>query len=165
MVNEALDKEKYKAALVYMLSKEGGIEGKKKMYKLFYFLDFDYYEAFGKSFTGETYTALKMGPAPQYFDAISRELEKAGVIEIKKIRKLADHENDTVVYNAKKKIDYKFSAREKKMLDRIMKQYGDNTGKQLEDISHCQAPYRASDIGDVIPYELSYYRDTPGLTE
>ncbi len=60
-----LDKGKYKAAFLYMLQVLGMIEGKKKACKLFYFLDFDYYEAYETSFTGETYVSYPMGPFPQ----------------------------------------------------------------------------------------------------
>lgn len=158
-----LDKEKYKAAFLYMLNKLGKIMGKKKAYKLFYFLDFDYFEAYEKPFTGETYVALPMGPAPRYFDAITEELKKENKIKIEKIKTMPQHENDTIIYTPKTKVDYKFSTEEKTMLDRIIKVYGGLTGKDLEDLSHNQAPYAAVGNNDVIPYEFSFYRDTPNL--
>lgn len=158
-----LDKEKYKAAFLYMLNKMGSIEGKKKAYKLFYFLDFDYYEAYDKPFTGETYVAFQMGPAPKYFDALVEEMKKDGIIKLKLQKKLPYHQNDTIVYSAKVKTNYRFSREEKKMLDRVIKLYGNNTGKDLEKISHSQPPYNAVDLYEVIPYEYAFYRDTPNL--
>lgn len=163
MANFVLDKEKYKAAFLYLLEKLGKIEGKKKAYKLLYFLDFDFYEAYDRPFTGETYTALPMGPAPRYFDGIAEELQKEGLIEIVKSKTQPYHENDTVIFSPKKIIKSHFSGEEQKMLDRVVKVYGNLTGKDLENLSHEQAPYAAVSLYDVIPYEFSYYRDTPNL--
>jgi hypothetical protein len=158
-----LDKDKYKAAFLYLLEHLGKIEGKKKAYKLFYFLDFDFYEAYDKSFTGETYVALQMGPAPKYFDPIVGEMVKEGMVELEYQRKMPYHENETVTYKPKIKTDYKFSREENGMLDRVIKLYGNNTGKDLEKISHSQPPYNAVNLYDVIPYEYAFYRDTPDL--
>lgn len=163
MTGMFLDKEKYTAALMYMLSRLKAIEGKKKLYKLFYFLDFDFFEAYDKSFTGETYVALGMGPAPRYLDALTDELTANGYLTIRKERKFPTHEKDTVIYQPKKAVGYKFTPQEKRMLDRVLTLYGGKTGKELEQLSHCQAPYISSGLGDVIPYEFAYYRDTPDL--
>jgi hypothetical protein len=51
MATMVLDKEKYKDAFLYLLCALGKIEGKKKVCKLFYFLDFDYYESYEPSTT------------------------------------------------------------------------------------------------------------------
>jgi len=163
MANINLDKEKYKAALLYITNSLKEIEGKKKAYKLFYFLDFDFYEAYGKPFTGDTYKALDMGPAPIYFDSIAQELIDEGKIEIKKVRRSPVHENDTIIYKPLKETNYNFSEEEKKMLDRIIDLYGDQTGGNLEKLSHAEAPYNAVDLYQIIPYEYSIYRDTPNL--
>lgn len=158
-----LDKNKYKATLLYMANALGQIEGKKKAYKLLYFLDFDYYEAYGKPFTGEVYKALDMGPAPIYFIDVMGELISEGKIRINKIRTSPMHENDTVIYKPLENTDYKFSMQEKKMLDRVIKLYGNQTGKSLEKLSHSEAPYNAVSLYQIIPYEYSLYRDTPDL--
>lgn len=153
-----LDKEKYKAAFLYMLQALDKIEGKKKACKLFYFLDFDYYEAYEKPFTGETYISYPMGPVPQYFGAIADEMEAEGLIR-------REHENDTVTYIPCKSVDAHFTEEERKMLNRVISKYGALTGKDLQDLSHAQAPYNAVDLNEVIPYEFSFYRDTPDLTD
>lgn len=159
-----LNTEKYKATFLYLLNKMGKIEGKKKAYKLMYFLDFDYFEAYEKSFTGETYKALPMGPAPIYFDSMIDELSPK-MVTIKKERRNPLHENDTIIYEPKIEYKYDFTKEEQKMLDRVIKIYGGLSGKQLEVLSHNQAPYLAVSLNEVIPYELAFYRDTPNLTE
>ena len=73
MIQQTLDKEKYKAALLYMANKMGRIDGMKKAYKLFYYLDFDFYEAYNKSFTGEIYKKLQSG-CHAYAQAIKKHM-------------------------------------------------------------------------------------------
>jgi len=163
MTNFILDKNKYKAALLYISNALGQIEGMKKAYKLLYFLDFDYYEAYEKPFTGEMYKALDMGPAPIYFTGIMEELVSEGKMRVNKVKKSPMHENATVIYKPLEKTDYKFSIEEKKMLDRVIKLYGTQTGKSLEILSHSEAPYNAVSLYQIIPYEYSLYRDTPDL--
>ncbi len=160
-----LDKGKYKAAFLYMLQVLGMIEGKKKACKLFYFLDFDYYEAYETSFTGETYVSYPMGPFPQYFEPIVKEMEEEGIIRVGYEKKSPTHENETIIYRPVEVPDYPFTKKERNMLDRVVKKYGALTGKDLQDLSHAQAPYNAVDLNEVIPYEFSFYRDTPDLTE
>src|SRR3989344_8974126 len=156
MANFTLDKDKYKAALLYIASSLGQIEGMKKAYKLFYYLDFDFYEAYEKPFTGDVYKALEMGPVPLYFAGIADELVEEGKLEIKKIKMSPTHEYATIVYKPLVKTNYKFSEEEKKMLDRIIKLYGSQTGKNLEQLSHAEAPYNAVDVYQIIPYEYSF---------
>lgn len=163
MANFTLNKDKYKAALLYIANSLGQIEGMKKAYKLLYYLDFDFYEAYEKPFTGEVYKALEMGPVPIYFTGIVQELEDEGKIQIKKIRKLPTHENETVIYKPLSNTDYNFTKEEKNMLDRVIKLYGGQTGTTLERLSHAEAPYNAVDTYQIIPYEYSIYRDTQDL--
>ena len=160
-----LDKEKYKAAFLYISNKLGKIEGRKKSYKIFYYLDFDFYEAYEKPFTGDVYKKLPMGPAPIYLDGIVEELCQEGKISIKKTKLSPVYENDMFVYTPLSNTDYPFSDEEKKMLDRIVEKYGNLTGSDLEKLSHSEAPFNSVQYYQVIPYEYSIYRDTPNLKD
>jgi uncharacterized phage-associated protein len=65
------------------------------------------------------------------------------------------------VYSAKTEPDTSvFNTDEKKMLDRVIARYGKLNGKQLEDLTHAEAPYIGTEPGKVIAYELSSYRGT-----
>lgn len=163
MTNFILDKDKYKAAFLYIANSLGQIEGMKKAYKLFYYLDFYFYEAYEKPFTGDVYKALEMGPVPIYFSGIVEELVDEGKVKITKVRRSPAHDYDTVIYKPLAETDYKFTSEEKKMLDRIIKLYGNQTGTNLEKLSHAEAPYNAVDTYQIIPYEYSIYRDTQNL--
>lgn len=161
MSNNILNTPKYKEAIKYIISNLKEVQGKKKMYKLLYFLDFDFYEAYETSFTGETYKKLPMGPAPVYFDAILEEMKDDITVKHKKI--LPFHDNETCIYSLKKEVEYNFTHQEKKMLDRIIAKYGSLNGKQLENLSHAEAPWNAVNMYEIIPYEYSFYRDSEDL--
>jgi hypothetical protein len=160
-----LDTTKYKAAFLYLLQSLGKIEGKKKACKLFYFLDFDYYEAYETPFTGETYVSYPMGPFPQYFQPLVEEMQKEGLISIELKRRDPEHENETVIYTSIGTLGYHWSLQERNMLDRIAEKYGALSGGALEGLTHAEAPYNAVDLHEVIPYEFSFYRGTPDLAE
>ena len=62
--------EKFKKLLHYVISRCGSNPnvGKTVIYKLLYFIDFNYFEINEESLTNETYIRLPHGPAPTHFD-------------------------------------------------------------------------------------------------
>jgi uncharacterized phage-associated protein len=52
------------------------------------------------------------------------------------------------------------SDEERQMLDRVARKYGNLNGKQLEELSHAEAPYIGTLLKQEIPYELAFYRGT-----
>src|SRR3989344_2788337 len=48
----------------------------------------------------------------------------------------------------------------KKMLGVVVVKYGHLNGKQLEELSHAEAPYIGTELRKEIPYELAFYRGT-----
>lgn len=155
-----LDEKKYKNAILYFCKNVGkrGVWGKKKFYKLFYYLDFDFFEQNEKPITGDVYYKLPMGPAPAYFDAMVKDLTNEQKVLITK-RPTGVGYNDTVVYTSSVIPDMSvFSEAEKKMLKAVVRKYGSLSGTQLEDLSHNEAPYKAVEDGEEIPLELAHYR-------
>ncbi len=157
----ALNEKKYKNVLLYLCKKlNGEVRGKKKMAKLLYFVDFDFYEKNQKSITGDKYFAYPMGPFPTALDDISNLLTKSKAISIDRVEERVGY-NPTEVYRCIVEPDLSvFDAEEIKMLDRVVAKYGNLTGKQLEDLSHTEAPYIGTEMKKEIPYELSFYRGT-----
>lgn len=157
-----LNEEKYRNVILFLAknSSQRTIWGKKKMYKLLYFLDFDFFEKYERPITGDIYHKLQMGPAPSYFDVIAEELVNDKLLGVDR-GKSGPGYNDAYVYKALK--DPKMSVFDKeeiKMLERIVKKYGSKTGKQLETLTHKEAPYLAVNEGEEIPLELAHYRGT-----
>lgn len=160
-MNMTINQKKYENAVLYLCQKlNGEVRGKKKLAKLLYFADFDFYEKNQKSITGDIYRALPMGPFPTALDTMTDVMIKNKVITIDQVE---EHEgyNPTEVYHCVIKPDVSvFDKSETDMLDRIVMKYGHLNGKQLEELSHAEAPYIGTELKKDIPYELAFYRGT-----
>ena len=155
-----ISEKKYKEVIFYLAQKLGGvIKGKKKLAKLLYFVDFDFYEKFQKSLTGDIYKALPMGPFPITMEKVLTDMVDEKKITIKFEKEKADY-NPTEIYKVEKKMEVNFSKEEQRILDRVVLKYGHLSGKQLEDLSHAEAPYIGTAPNQEIAYELSFYRGT-----
>ena len=157
----SLHSEKYKQVILYLCAQLGKeVRGKKKLAKLLYFVDFDFFEKNQKYFTGDKYKALPMGPFPVSMENITKEMIKEKTLKIESKEEREGY-NPTEVYTCLKdpKISV-FSQEEKEMLDRVILKYGHLNGKQLEDLTHAEAPYIGTEPKKEIPYELAFYRGT-----
>lgn len=155
-----ISKKKYQEVILYLAEKLGGeIRGKKKLAKLLYFVDFDFYEKFQRSLTGDMYKALPMGPFPVTMEKVLADMAKEKKLVIKLEKERADY-NPTEIYKVKEKTQNIFSKDEQKILDRVVLKYGHLTGKQLEDLTHAEAPYVGTAPNREIAYELAFYRGT-----
>lgn len=159
-----INHSKYKNLILYLLKKmdRETLEGKKKICKLLYFIDFGAFEKYGSSITNDEYVRMPMGPKPNNAEKIIADLEKNGYIEIRGELKHPAHEYETQIYRLKKNPNLSiFSAQEKNIIDWVISIYSKLSGKELENISHSEAPWLAvKRNGEKIPYELSYYRGT-----
>ena len=157
----SLNRKKYQNAILYLCSKlKGEIRGKKKLAKLLYFVDFDLYEKKQKAITGEKYFAYPMGPFPEALEDITNEMIEGKTLNIRQDKGVNGY-NPTEVYTYLVEPDISiFDDEERKMLDRIVLKYGNLTGKQLEGLSHAEAPYIGTELRKEIPYELAFYRGT-----
>jgi len=160
-MNMALNHKKYQNTVLYLCQRlNGEVRGKKKLAKLLYFADFDFYEKNQRSITGDVYRALPMGPFPVALEKVTTDMEKGKEIAIEQVAEREGY-NATEVYRSLAQPDVSaFSSDEIKMLDRVALKYGHLSGKQLEDLSHAEAPYAGTEPGKEIYYELSYYRGT-----
>lgn len=157
----SLHKEKYKQVILYLCFKLGKeVKGKKKLAKLLYFVDFDFFEKNQKYFTGDKYKALPMGPFPVSLENITTEMKAENSLAVKSVPEREGY-IATEIYSCLKDPNISvFSKEEKEMLDRVILKYGHLTGKQLEDLTHTEAPYIGTEHKEEIPYELAFYRGT-----
>jgi len=157
----SLHRKKYLNAVLYLCRKlKGEVRGKKKLAKLLYFADFDLYEKSQKSITGDVYRALPMGPVPSALEKITAEMTKKKMLSVEQVEEREGY-NPTEVYKCITEPDLSvFDDEEKKMLDRVVIKYGHLNGKQLEELSHAEAPYIGTELRKEIPYELAFYRGT-----
>lgn len=157
-----LNENKYKNIILYLTKHigKGTIVGKKKLYKLLYFVDFDYFEKYDKPLTGDIYHKLPMGPAPSYLDAIVLDMKREGLLETSKQQNPLGYD-DSYVYKALQDPDTSsLNSKEIEILDRVIKLYGNKNGGELEKLAHDEAPYLAVKEGEEIPLELAHYRGT-----
>lgn len=158
-----LNSKKYENVILYLCDSLGGsLEGKKKLAKLLYYVDFDRYEykESSESVTGDVYQAWKMGPVPKHYTEILDTMYKSGSLDIKEVEGSNGY-LPTTTYHSKKKPDMSvFNEDDIAILKHVAAKYGRLNGKQLEDLTHTEAPYIGTDMNDEIVYELSFYRGT-----
>ena len=75
--------EKFKEVLLYILNKVGSKPniGETVIYKLLYFIDFDFYEKYEEQLIGASYIKNKYGPTPVEFKKIVDRMKKDEEIE------------------------------------------------------------------------------------
>lgn len=160
-----INKEKYKNAILFFSERVSHI-GKTKLNKLLYFMDFDHYEKYGKSITGDTYTNNDLGPVPSHVDEILDEMIGEKLVEIS-IEPVIDY----IRYRLAPLVRYKpdlFKADEVEMLCGVVDKWANHTARELVIASHGEAPWIATRKGEEIPYALAYYRgkfDEPSYDE
>jgi len=155
--------EKYLNAVLYLCNELGGaVRGKKKLAKLLYYIDFDRYEfkESAKTITGDTYLAWKMGPVPKHFAEIIAKLEKKGVVRHTQEEGSFGY-SATEVFTSVAKPDMSvFDEDDKYILKRVVDHYGRLNGKELEALTHAEAPFIATEQSEDIIFDLAFYRGT-----
>ncbi|MEZ5070087.1 MAG: DUF4065 domain-containing protein [Bacteroidales bacterium] len=147
--------------LLYVMERCGGKPnvGETVLYKLLYFADFNYYERYEDHLTGATYRKLSFGPVPQQIDQLLQTMEAQGLL--KRI-KTKYHGFPQTRYIPLRKADLTMmTAAEKEMIDQVLVQFSDWTAASLSEYSHRDMPWRATEEGDIIDYELAFYREAP----
>lgn len=150
--------EKFRQTLLYILGKVGSRPniGQTALYKLLYFVDFDYYEKYEQQLIGATYIKNTYGPTPVSFAKIVREMQQRGdIVEVKS--KYFGH--DQTKYIAAKEADVScFEGRELKHIDDEIERLAHLTAKELSDISHLDTPWRVAEQKEILDYEYVFYR-------
>ncbi|MEO0082147.1 MAG: type II toxin-antitoxin system antitoxin SocA domain-containing protein [candidate division WOR-3 bacterium] len=152
---------KFREVLLYVLSRIGARPhvGETVLYKLLYFIDFDYYEKYEEQLIGATYVANKYGPTPVEFHKIVERMEKEGALvrvrnqhfQYEQRKYLPLREPDTSV----------LTGPELALIDDVLKRLGDMNAAQISAWSHNDVPWLGTKPGKVIPYEAVFYRVPP----
>lgn len=153
------DRKKLKQTILYILNRIGGRPnvGQTVIYKLLYFIDFDYYEKYEEQIIGATYKKNTFGPTPNEFLPIISQMKKN-----KEIEEISGN------YCGKKQKRYVaciepnldvFSAREIKHIDEILDKYGDKSARVLSELSHRDVPWIVTKDKEIIDYETVFYRN------
>jgi uncharacterized phage-associated protein len=161
-----INKLKYKQAILFFANRIPANElGRKKLYKLLYFLDFNYFHEHGQSLTGETYRKLEMGPAPCHYLAIVREMEAEGAAEECTLPTATGY-SDRKSIRALKHYDLSdFTTREKEALKEVVRKYGKLDGNKLGELSHQDPPWIMAEEKGTVSYDDTWYRYNPELDD
>ena len=75
--------DKFKEVLLYILERVGARTnvGETVLYKLLYFIDFNYYEKYEEQLIGAKYIRNHYGPTPTHFHMLVEEMEEKGEFE------------------------------------------------------------------------------------
>ena len=150
--------KKFKQVLLYILNKVGSKSnvGETVIYKLLYFMDFNYYEKYEEQFIGATYIKNQYGPTPIEFKKISEQMIENEEIERVKsthfdypqTKYLPIMEPDLSVLNG----------RELQMMNEVLDKMSDMNAKEISDYSHRDVPWVTTEKNKPIEYEAVFYR-------
>lgn len=152
--------EKFEQVLLYILSKIGGRPniGQTAIYKLLYFIDFDYYEKYEEQLIGARYMKNTHGPTPIMFAKIVDRMEKERKVE--KIKsKFYKYEQTKYLVNPTLPLDLSsLSAQELAHIDWEIGRLGDLTATQMSGLSHIDTPWVVAGDREPLEYEHVFYR-------
>ena len=149
----------FRQVILYVLDKVGGKPniGETVLHKLFYFIDFDYYEKFEENLMGETYIKNGYGPTSVNLARILHCLEQEGAVE-KTEREY--HNYIQRKYRTTGRPDTKLlRTRDIEHIDQVLARLSDMSAAELSEYSHNDIPWKCSRYGQPIPYETVFYRD------
>lgn len=150
--------EKFQQVLLYVLEKTAGKPnvGMTVLYKLLYFIDFDYYEKYEEQLMGLTYIRNHHGSTPREFVKVVEEMKHSG--ELEEVRSTYfTHDQKKFLPRIHADLS-KLTGRELEMIDDVLARYGDKSATELSDISHEDMPWMAADKGENIEYDHVFYR-------
>jgi len=153
--------EKFKEVFLYILNKVGSKPniGETVIYKLLYFIDFDYYEKYEEQLIGATYIKNRYGPTPMELKKIADQM-----IEDEEIMKVKSNyfEYPQTKYLPLRKANLsKFKASEIEVIDNILNRLSDMNANEISNYSHNDVPWLTTEDGKIIEYESVFYRTPP----
>lgn len=151
--------KKFKEVLLYILSKVGGRPnvGEAVIYKLLYFIDFDFYEKFEEQLIGATYIKNHYGPTPVEFKVIVDDMIKNKEI-VKVDNKYFDYPQKKYLAVRRPNLDV-LSGREIEHIDEVLARLADKNANEMKNYSHEDIPWKAAEDGKPLSYESVFYRD------
>ena len=149
---------KFKEVLLYMLNKVSSRPniGETVLYKLLYFIDFDFYEKYEEQLIGASYIKNYYGPTPLEFKKIVEEM-----IANKDIIKVNDQyfKYPQTKYLPLRDADLKYlNANEIEMINDVLNRLSHMNASQISEYSHNDVPWLTAENQTIIEYESVFYR-------
>ena len=142
----------------------------KRLHKLCYLCDFDFFELYGRSITGSTYVHGKEGPVPIYFDKTVKELVTDDIIEYKNgylkpcSKTTYRYSLYKCNYNSEMPNDSALSDSEMETIDQVLNRFSSKDTKTLTALVKDDTAWMLSRDCQALNYGFAYYR-SPELTQ
>lgn len=152
---------KFKEVLLYVLEQVGSRPnvGETVIYKLLYFIDFDFYEKYEEQLIGATYIKNKLGPTPIEFDKIVKQMIRDEEI-VKVASKYYNHLQTK--YLPRREADLEvLKASEIKTIDDVICRLVHMDAATISSYSHKDIPWLTTENNGIIEYESVFYRNAP----
>ncbi len=157
--------KKFKEVLLYILETVGAKSNiwETVIYKLLYFIDFDYYEKHEEQLIWATYIKNNYWPTPVEFKKVIEEMQKEWDVEMVQ-SKFFDYTQRKYL-PLKKAVLSSLSAVEKEHIDEILnrsvsgKKLVDMNASEISAYSHGDLPWMSHKLGEKISYESVFYRN------
>jgi transcriptional regulator with XRE-family HTH domain len=156
-----LNLDKFKNILLYILEKCAGKPnvGETLLYKLLYFADFNYFEIYEEHLSGAEYRKLPYGPVPMHIDSvINKMITSNQIMRVK--TEYHGYPQSRYLPLVKPNLEH-LKASEKEVIDKVIDQFSDWSASKISEYSHKDMPWLASKEGEIIDYELAFYREFP----
>jgi transcriptional regulator with XRE-family HTH domain len=152
---------KFKEVLLYILNEVGSRAniGETVIYKILYFIDFDFYERYEEQLVGATYQKNQYGPTPIEFAKIVDQM--IADEEIEKVKSKYFDYPQTKYLPLRRPDLARFKANEIEVIDDVLNRLSDMNARQISDYSHSDIPWLTTEDGEVIEYESVFYRTPP----
>jgi len=150
--------EKFKQVFLYLLEKVGARPniGQTVLYKLLYFIDFDYYEKYETQLMGLTYFKNTHGPVPREFKkTIDKMIEDKELEEVKSTYFSFQQTKYLPIIEPKLTL---LNGQELEMIESVIKRYGNKTATEISDMSHRDTPWKSAEMKKNLEYEHAFYR-------
>ncbi len=151
--------QKFKQVFLYILHQVGAKPnvGQTVLYKLLYFIDFDYYELYEAQLMGLTYIKNNYGPTPREFKTIIDEMVKQESIDIVQTKHFS-HTQTKYLPVIKPDLSL-LSAQELTVIDHVLARLSDYSATQLSNLSHTDTPWCLAKEKGNLEYEHVFYRN------
>lgn len=151
-----VNEEKYRNAILYFARHVRQV-GRTKLWKLMYYLDFDHFERYGTSVTGEQYQKWTNGPVPVVGLETVRRMEAMGDIEVNpeptglqypllKVHALRDYDRSV------------FSPTEWEMLQAVARKWKFHSAHEMSNATHGEQPWIQAEPNGLLDYALASQR-------
>jgi transcriptional regulator with XRE-family HTH domain len=149
--------EKFKEVLLYVLDRVGSKPniGETVIYKILYFIDFDFYEKYEEQLIGATYIRNRYGPTPVEFATVIRQMENRDLVRVK--NRFFNYPQTKYLPLRKPDLS-KLEGHEIAVIDSVLARLADMTAAQISRYSHGDVPWLTTVEGKPIEYETVFYR-------